>query len=169
DVLLSYYIVGYKYSIYRSQVRNRFESPAHKAEYNTPVLSYLTANDAMERDVPTIDPSTSVSDALKIMEGRDVTGIPVTKNAKLVGIVTRSDLTQVKLVHQDIVSVSQVMTRNVVFGYENDTLLEIMSKLSVNNISHIPIVRKPTDEVIGIITWNTIFKAHQEFRAKAAS
>lgn len=168
-VVISYYVVGYKYSIYRSQVRNRSESQAHRGEYNIPVLSYLTARNAMATDVPTIDPSTPVSDALRLMDNIGVNGIPVTDNGKLVGIVTKSDLIQVKLIHQDMESVSHVMTRNVVFAHEDDSLLDIMKKLSVNNISHIPIVTKEDNKVIGLVTWNAIFKAHQEFSSKLAS
>jgi CIC family chloride channel protein len=168
-VVISYYVVGYKYSIYRSQVRNRSESQAHRGEYNIPVLSYLTARDAMATDIPTMDPSTPVSNALRLMEDKGVTGIPVTENSKLVGIVTKSDLIQVKLIHQDMESVSHVMTRNVVSAHEDDTLLEIMKKLSVNNISHIPIVTKDDNKVIGLVTWNAIFKSHQEFSSKLTS
>ncbi|MFG1445651.1 MAG: chloride channel protein [Thermoplasmatales archaeon] len=168
-VVISYYMVGYKYSIYRSQVRNRSESQAHRGEYNIPVLSYLSARDAMSIDIPTIDPATPVSNALRLMEERGVTGIPVTENAKLVGIVTKSDLIQVKLIHQDMESVSHVMTRNVVYAHEDDTLLDVMKKLSVNNISHIPIVTKEDNRVIGLVTWNAIFKAHQEYTSKMTS
>ena len=168
-VVISYYIVGYRYSIYRSQVRNRSESQAHRGEYNIPVLSYLSARDAMSTDIPTIDPATPVSNALRLMEERGVTGIPVTENAKLVGIVTKSDLIQVKLIHQDMESVSHVMTRNVVYAHEDDTLLDVMKKLSVNNISHIPIVTKEDNRVIGLVTWNAIFKAHQEYTSKMTS
>ncbi|MGC8561869.1 MAG: chloride channel protein [Thermoplasmata archaeon] len=165
-VVTSYYVVGYKYSIYRSQVRNRSESQAHRGEYNIPVLSYLTAKEAMSRDVPTVDPATPVSIAVQLMEDRGVTGIPIIEKGKLVGIVSKSDLIQVKLIHQDMESVSHVMTRNVVYGYEDETLLEIMKKLSVNNISHVPIVSKDNGQVIGMMTWNAIFKAHQEFSSK---
>jgi CIC family chloride channel protein len=165
-VVISYYLVGYKFSIYRSQVRNRSESQAHRGEYNIPVLSYLKARDAMATDIPTIDPSTPVSNALRLMEDRGVTGMPVTDNSKLVGIVTKSDLVQVKLIHQDMESVSHIMTRNVVYAHEDETLLDVMKKLSVNNISHIPIVTKEDNKVIGLVTWNAIFKAHQEFSSK---
>ena len=168
-VVISYYMVGYKYSIYRSQVRNRSESQAHRGEYNIPVLSYLKARDAMATDIPTIDPATPVSNALRLMEDRGVTGIPVTENSKLVGIVTKSDLVQVKLIHQDMESVSHIMTRNVVYAHEDETLLDVMKKLSVNNISHIPIVTKEDNKVIGLVTWNAIFKAHQEFSSKLTS
>ncbi|MCL4333276.1 MAG: chloride channel protein [Candidatus Thermoplasmatota archaeon] len=165
-VVISYYIVGYKSSIYRSQVRNRSDSPAHRGEYNIPVLTYLTAKDAISGRPLTIDPSTSVADALKIMEDDRITGVPVTENGRLVGIVTKSDLIQVRLIHQDMESVSHVMTKNVVYGYPDDSLLEIMRKLSVNNISHIPIVDKENLNVIGMVTLNGIYRAHQQFLAR---
>jgi CIC family chloride channel protein len=165
-VVISYYIVGYKSSIYRSQVRNRSESPAHRGEYNIPVLTSLTARDAMVGVPVTIDPSTTVADALRLMEDGTTTGIPVTDNGRLVGIVTKSDLIQVRLIHQDMESVSHVMTKNVVYGYPDDNLLEIMRKLSVNNISHIPIISRNSGEVVGLVTLNGIYRAHQEFTSK---
>ena len=61
------------------------------------------------------------------------------------------------------------MTKNVVFGYVDDSLLEIKRKLSVNNISHIPIVSRERNAVIGMVTWNGIYRAHQEFSSKRLS
>jgi CIC family chloride channel protein len=168
-VVISYCVVGYKFSIYGSQVRNTAELQAHRGKYSIPVLSYLTAKDAMTRDTPKIDSSTTVSSALILMEEEGVTGIPIINDEKLAGIVTKSDLVQVKIIHQDMVSVSHVMTRNVVFGYSDESLLEIMKKLSVNNISHVPIVARENNEVIGMVTWNAIFKAHQEFSARTST
>ncbi len=48
--------------------------------------------DVMTKDVITIDPDADVSDAVNLMTEHNINRIPVLKNGKLVGIVTRQDL-----------------------------------------------------------------------------
>lgn len=162
-VVLSYYIVGPKSSIYRSQVRNRAESPVHKGEYNVPTLSYITAKEAMQINPVTLTPSASIGDALSIMEETKTRGLLVCVNKKVVGIVTKSDLYNVKPSRYDIVTISHMMTRNVISGFQEDTLADIMKKMTVNNIGRMPIISRENQELVGIITWNEIYSAHQKF------
>ncbi len=51
-----------------------------------------TAKDIMTTDVITVEPETSVEEAAKIMSKHQVSGLPVLKDGKLVGIVSEKDL-----------------------------------------------------------------------------
>ncbi len=51
-----------------------------------------TARDIMTREVITVDPETSVEDAAKLMSKHRVSGLPVVKDGKLLGIVSEKDL-----------------------------------------------------------------------------
>ncbi len=51
-----------------------------------------TARDIMTRDVITVEPETSVEDAAKLMSKHRVSGLPVVKDGKMLGIVSEKDL-----------------------------------------------------------------------------
>src|SRR6056297_2911689 len=52
----------------------------------------VVAKDIMTTDVITIDPETSVKDAANIMSEHGISGLPIVRDKKLVGIVTENDL-----------------------------------------------------------------------------
>ncbi len=51
-----------------------------------------TARDIMTGEVITVDPETSVEEAAKLMSEHRISGLPVVKDGKLVGIVSEKDL-----------------------------------------------------------------------------
>jgi len=52
----------------------------------------LTVDDVMTKNPITISPETSVSDAATVMRTNRIGAVPVTKNGKVVGIITETDL-----------------------------------------------------------------------------
>jgi CBS domain-containing protein len=55
----------------------------------------LTVGALMRRDVPVVDETTGIRDALEVMLKEKLTGIPIVHNGKVSGIVTESDLLRV--------------------------------------------------------------------------
>lgn len=55
-------------------------------------LSRITASDIMSREVVTVNPETSITEMIKIMEEFQIIRIPVVKDEKLVGVVSRGDI-----------------------------------------------------------------------------
>lgn len=67
-------------------------------EFNVNQLSYLltfSARDIMTQDLIVAHPDDDVYTAAILMIRHDISGIPITKNKKLVGIVTKSDIVNV--------------------------------------------------------------------------
>jgi len=60
-------------------------------ELNQQVLS-MRVKDVMTSDVCSVDQNATITDAAKVMLEKKVSGIPVTDNGKLVGMITESDL-----------------------------------------------------------------------------
>lgn len=56
------------------------------------LLSKLTVDKVMTRDVVTVDSDTTVEDASRIMADHNIGGLPVVHDEVLVGIITESDL-----------------------------------------------------------------------------
>lgn len=85
----------------------------------------------------TVEPDQKISEALAIMKKYSISGVPVTKKGKLVGILTHRDLRFETNLEQ---KVSQVMTKNPVTVPENTTLDEAKVLLHQHRIEKLPVV-----------------------------
>ncbi len=61
----------------------------HEVAY---LLSRLTASDVMSTEVMTISPDATIEEAARIMIDGEISCLPVLKEGKLVGLITRTDL-----------------------------------------------------------------------------
>ncbi len=161
-VVVSYYIVGPKDTIYKSQVRTRADSPAHRGEYSAPLLDMIRVNEAMTPNPITIGTSTSISQAINILNEKGFKALPVVNDGKVVGIVTKTDLMNISRNDQDITNVSKVMTRNVVTVKPTDSLHEVLKKMSLNEVGRLPVINE-NNELIGIITRNDLYQAYEKY------
>src|SRR6476619_7217451 len=72
-------------------------------------------------DPVTVDPEQKISDALDVMKRYRISGVPVTKNGKLVGILTNRDL---RFETRFDLPISQVMTKDNLITVGVGTTLE---------------------------------------------
>jgi len=132
----------------------------------------MLVRDVMTRNLITVDPETSFTDALKIMRKNKIRRLPVLEKGKLVGIVTEKDILYAspsKATTLDIwelhyllnkLKIREIMTRDVV-TIQEDTPVEEAAKIMVDNkIGALPVVKG--DELVGIITETDIFKVFLE-------
>src|SRR5256712_9273698 len=106
----------------------------------------------------TISPDHTIRDAHKIMELYRIAGIPVTKNGKLVGIVTNRDL---RFETRMDLKISQVMTReNLITAPEGTTLDKAREILHQHRIEKLLVVNDRF-ELKGLITIKDIAKRIQ--------
>ncbi len=159
---IAYYITGDK-TIYIEQVPTRAESPAHRAEMQIDVLRNIKVGDAMipaER-VVTVKPDNTVFEVLNLIERTGHMGYPVLNNGELVGIVTFEDVEKVPVEKRRATKVSEVMTRNLVVAYPDESLEDALIKLTSRDIGRLPVVdRKNERKLIGLISRSDIMKAH---------
>jgi IMP dehydrogenase len=103
----------------------------------------------------TISPEQKIGDALALMSQYHISGIPVTHNNKLVGILTNRDLRFEKRMN---LKVSDVMTKeNLITAPEGTTLEEARETLQKNRIEKLPVINKKF-ELKGLITIKDIEK-----------
>ena len=132
----------------------------------------MLVRDVMTRNLITVDPETSFTDALKIMRENKIRRLPVLENGKLVGIVTEKDILYAspsKATTLDVwelhyllskLKIREIMTRDVV-TIQEDTPVEEAAKIMVDNkIGALPVMKG--DELVGIITETDIFKVFLE-------
>ena len=90
-VAISYLVSG-NYTIYRSQVPTRRDSPAHKSEYEIPVMQRLKVGQCKRYDIR-VSPSTTVEVALKLMLDNNFLSLPVVdESSRFIGIVYYRDI-----------------------------------------------------------------------------
>jgi len=109
-------------------------------------------------DPITMEPENKIYEALEIMRRYKISGVPITKNKVLVGILTNRDLRFEKNLNRPI---SDVMTKeNLITVPEGTTLEEAKDLLQKYRIEKLPVVDKKF-RLKGLITIKDIEKARK--------
>ncbi|NLO40227.1 MAG: CBS domain-containing protein [Ruminiclostridium sp.] len=127
----------------------------------------------------TISPDQSIPDAHEIMSKNNVRRLPVVKDGKLVGVVSKEDIARSSPSKATSLSIneltyllaktkiSRVMTKNPILISSNALLEEAAILMRDNNVSFLPVV--DDGKLVGIITESDIFDSFIEllgFREK---
>jgi IMP dehydrogenase len=112
------------------------------------VLKVKKFESGMVVDPVTIEPEAPLARAIELMRQHGVSGVPVTKNRRLVGIVTSRDVRFETNLSQ---KVEQVMTRKLVTGREGISQAEAQQLLHQHRIEKLLIVNEEY-ELKGLIT-----------------
>ncbi|HML74223.1 MAG TPA: IMP dehydrogenase [Anaerohalosphaeraceae bacterium] len=86
------------------------------------VIKVKRSENGVIQDPVTLSPDECVTVARKVMEEQNVSGIPIVRKDKLVGILTRRDL---KFLKDDQVKIAEVMTKDNLITGPADTTLEL--------------------------------------------
>ncbi len=129
----------------------------------------MLVKDVMTKDVITITPETSFSEAMKILRENKIRRLPVLKGDKIVGIVTEKDILSASpssATSLDIwelqyllnkLKIKEIMTKNVITVGENTPIEDAARLLEENKIGALPVVNDE-GKLSGIITETDIFK-----------
>ena len=159
-VVIAYFVTGPKFTIYRSQVLRRSESPAHVGEYSTPFLLRIFVVDAMNPNVLALEPTDTVQKAYQTMMDKGFRGIPVTEGGKVVGMVTMSDILRVPREKMAEAQLSTIMSKNPIVAHSDESLLDVLNRMTINGIGRLPVVSKETGALIGIVTRTDVIRAY---------
>jgi acetoin utilization protein AcuB len=116
----------------------------------------------MTSPVVVLPAETPILEALRIMELRQIHRVPVLRDGRLAGIVTRNDLTEM-MGYVDSPSrrgqtlLEDLMKRPVVTASPEDTIERAAQLMLDHKISGLPVVEG--DEVVGILTESDVFRA----------
>ncbi|HEY3310439.1 MAG TPA: CBS and ACT domain-containing protein [Anaerolineales bacterium] len=132
----------------------------------------MLIGERMSKPVITISPDMPISDALNLMKKEHIRRAPVVRDGKLVGIVSDKDLlnaspspvTTLSIWEMNYllskVTVSQVMTPNVMTVGEDTPIEQAARIMADNKIGGLPVMRD--GHVVGIITETDLFKVFLE-------
>ena len=119
-------------------------------------LNALRVKDHMVHNVLTVSPSTSALEASAIAASKGVKWIPVLSGAKLVGVVTQTDLAQALSCFDCFPDVASIMSTATVTIDAADTLARAVHTMSEQDISCLVALRQ--EKAIGILTEKDILK-----------
>jgi CBS domain-containing protein len=112
----------------------------------------LFARDIMTTDVRTVEASTSVEAAARIMFEQSISGIPVVdEHNHLIGVVSEFDV-----LAKDGETVGDIMTQNAITVGEDTEPETIARMLIEQHIRRLPVVRE--GEVVGIISRSDLIR-----------
>lgn len=110
-------------------------------------------------EILTIDPNSSVFDAIKSMADHHIGSLIVMQNERLVGIITERDYSRnVILKGKSSVNtaVKDIMTKNVLCTKPDQTVEEAMALMTDKRVRHLPVVEN--GNVLGIISIGDLVK-----------
>jgi len=120
------------------------------------IVPVKRARDIMSTPVKTIPPESSINEAYGVLIKYGHTGLPVVKNGKLVGIISRRDIEKAKHLGLGHAPVKGFMRRKVITISENATIYEIQELMINNNIGRLPVIED--GRLKGIVTRTDILR-----------
>jgi CBS domain-containing protein len=115
-------------------------------------------------NVVTIEPTADVAAAVKLLTERRIGAVVILgADHRIVGILSERDIVRALAEHGPTVlnePVGQVMTRNVMTCSEDDTIGELMDRMTTERFRHIPVVQQ--EKLIGIVSIGDVVKSRVE-------
>jgi len=121
-------------------------------------MAHTFVKDVMISDLATLDVSTSIRDAAKLMDEKDVGCIIVTKNNLPIGILTERDFVKRIAAKEKslISSIEEVMSSPIIEIDPNETVWEAAQIMKTKNIHKLPV--KKDNQIVGIVTTTDLVK-----------
>ncbi len=123
--------------------------------------------DAKGRSIWTVHPDNWVYDAIALMADKEVGALMVVENEIPVGLISERDYAR-KVILKDRSSratrVNEIMTANVVYAREHQTVQECMAVMTARRVRHLPVLRR--SRLAGMVSIGDLVKtiiADQQF------
>lgn len=120
----------------------------------------MTVAEFMTTEVVRVEIPGNRDDVLKILKRTGISGVPVLKEGKLVGIITRKDL----LRKSDETQLGLLLTRDPVTIGPDSTIQEAARLLIENNVRRLPVVEN--EELVGLLSVADLVHAIAQMRIK---
>ena len=158
---IAYIMSGQHNSIFRNQVLNRSDSPAHRMEYQRVILSDLYVKDVMKDPMNKLSKDISIIEALQIMNRNNSKMIIVVNDKDaLQGVVYRYKLFEFPEEYRKSVKLESIMIKDPFFAYRSDSLHHALVRLTSNDLQEMPVLSNEDNKVIGIVTIADLVKLY---------
>lgn len=158
---IAYIMSGQHTSIFRNQVLNRSDSPAHRMEYQRVILRDLYVKDVMKNPINKLSKNLSIEEALQILNRNNSRMIMlVNESDKLEGVVYRYKLFEFPEEYRKSIKLENIMIKDPFFAYTSDSLHHALLRLSSNDLQEMPVLSNEDHKVIGIVTIADLVKLY---------
>ncbi len=122
-----------------------------KEDYD--VLESLVVEDAMIKNVITLDASMTVKEAMAQVNRSEISGYPVMRHKYITGVISSHEIGSAYARFQGEATLSDICVKKVVTIYPDQSLMVAFHKLNKHKISRLLVVSRINDRrLIGIIT-----------------
>ena len=121
-------------------------------------MAHTFVKDVMNKELVTVDSTTTIKEAAKLMDKQDVGCVIVLRDNKPIGIITERDFVKrIAAVEKPLSSsVSDVMSSPLISIEAGETIWEAAQIMKIKNIHKLPI--QEGEKIIGIVTTSDIVK-----------
>ena len=123
------------------------------------MLSKVSVEDVMTKQVKTIDPETSLDEFLKMVTTHQHTGFPVVKDDRIIGIITLRDAKKVSEEKIHMSRVKDVMETDIVCLGPEDDASKALDTMMKRGFGRFPVLKN--EELVGIVTRSDIMQSFQ--------
>ncbi len=130
--------------------------------YISTLLSGLKVEDIMTADVITVSKDMSLEELYVFMLKHRHMGYPVVDDGRVVGVVTFSDLSQIRREDWGRFKVEDIMSTKLITCRKDEEVLDALMKMNRENVGRLLVFEN--DKLIGIITRTDIIRAIEILR-----
>ena len=121
----------------------------------------MKVSDVMTRGVQTITAQQSIHEAAAMMARIDCGALMVNDQERLIGMITDRDIT-VRAVAEGRTAdtlVAEVMTPDVRYCYEDETLEEVARSMAQSQVRRLPVMSRD-ERLVGVVSLGNIASSH---------
>jgi CBS domain-containing protein/anti-sigma regulatory factor (Ser/Thr protein kinase) len=118
----------------------------------------LQVRDAMTKNLITIEPGTLMSELREILRSNRISGTPVIKEDRLVGLISIEDFIKWLAEGGKKCTIKDRMSTDIKILYEDEPLIHAVSKLEQTDFGRFPVVDRKKGRLRGIITKGDIIE-----------
>lgn len=118
----------------------------------------LKVNQVMTEDVISVTPQTDMSELREILRSKRISGVPVTEDDELVGLISIEDFIKWLAEGRKSCSIAERMTREVETIYADLPLIEALSKFDRFKFGRFPVLDRENEKLVGVLTKGDIIR-----------
>jgi CBS domain-containing protein len=127
----------------------------------------IPISEVMSTNIVTVHEKQSLHEVAQLINEKSIRHVPVMSGNKIVGMLSKTDLDKISFVNTvdgeqlttlmyDVLTIAQVMTRDVLTIEHKDTIYDAALMLSENEFHALPVLDE--DTLVGIVTTTDLVK-----------
>ena len=134
-------------------------------KYESMPASRLHISSVMVKDVITVPETMQLEEVAKIMLDKGIGSVPVMKDDKMIGIVSKADFVTLAVgIAFDKITVKEIMSKDLVVVSPAERIIHARRQMIESHVGRLPVVED--EKVVGMITSKDLMRAFIDFRKK---